>query len=92
MKMLWKDIKSVVTMNPDNLNTIAHLTDVSSSQIKDLVEMANQFNHCFTSAANSITKNIPRNPRPPLSYLTNPNQNSFFIYPCTPDEEFLLRA
>ena len=70
-------------MKPNNVNTIAHLVDMSGSQIKDPVEMANKFNHFFTSFANNTTKNIPRNPRSALSYLANPNPNSFFMCACT---------
>ena len=43
MKMLWKGINGLITL-PNNLNTIAHLTDMSSSHIKDPVEIAKQFN------------------------------------------------
>ena len=50
------------------------------------LNIANQFNRFFTSVANNITQKIPRIPRSPLSYLTNPNPESFFIFPCTSDE------
>ena len=86
MKMLWKGIKNIVSLKSNNLDTISHRTDENGSQIKDPVKIANQFNQYFTSVANDITKKIPRNPKSPLSYLTNPNQESFFIFPCTSDE------
>ena len=37
--MLWKGIKGIVTMKPNNLNSISHLTDMSGSHIKDPVKM-----------------------------------------------------
>ena len=86
MKMLWKGIKNIVSLKPNNLDTILHLTDENGSKIKDPVNIAIQFNRYFTSVANNITQKIPRIPRSPLSYLTSPNPESFFIFPCTSDE------
>ena len=65
MKMLWKGIKSIVTIKPNNLDTITHLTDRSGAHIEDPVKIANQVSHFFTSVANYITKNITRNRRSP---------------------------
>ena len=84
--MLWRGIKSIVTMKPKNFDTLTHLTDMSGSHIKDPVKIANQFSHFFTSVASDITQNIPRNPRSALSYPINPKPYSCFIFPCTPDE------
>ena len=84
--MLWKGIKNIVSLQSNNLDSISYLTDENGSQMKDPVKVANQFNHHFTSVADDITQKIPRNPRSPLSYLANPNQDSFFIFPSTSDE------
>ena len=56
------------------------------SQAKNPVKIANHFNYYFTSVANETTKRIPRNLRSPLSNMTNPNQRSFFIFPCISHE------
>ena len=74
------------SLKSKNLDTISHLTDKTGSQIKDPEKAANEFNHFFISVANAITKKIPRTPKSPLSYLSNPNLNSFFITPCIFDE------
>ena len=86
MKKLWKGIKSIVNLRFDNIDTTSHVSDKNGIQLKDPVQIANQFNHYFTSVVSDITKNIPRNPKTPLSYLTNSNQDSLFIYPCTSAE------
>ena len=86
MKMLWKGIKSIVNLKANNLDTISHLTDNNGSEIKDPSTIANQFNHFFTNVANDITKTIPRNPRSPLTYLTNRNQESLLVFPCSSNE------
>ena len=86
MKMLWKGIKNIVSIKSNNLYTISYLTDKHGSQMKDPVKVANQFKIFFTSVTNDITQRIPRNKKSPLSYLTNPNQDSFFIFPSTSDE------
>ena len=86
MKMLWNDIKNIVSLKTNNLDTISYLMDKDGSQIYDPGKMANEFNYFFTNVANDITKTIPRIPKSPLSYLINPNLNSFFISPCTPSE------
>ena len=83
MKKLWKGIKSILSLKSNNVDKIPHVTDKNGSQIKDPVKIANQFNQYFTNDANNIAKNIPRNPRSPLSFLANPNDESFFIFPCT---------
>ena len=84
--MLWKGIKNIVSLKSNNLDSISYLTDKNGSQMKDPVKVANQFQIFFTSVADDITQKIPRNPRSPLSYLANPNQESFFIFPSTSDE------
>ena len=84
MKMLWTGIKNIVSLKSNNLDTISYLMDNKGSRIYDPGRMANEFNHFFTNVANDITKTIPRTPKSPLSYLANPNLNSFFISPCTP--------
>ncbi len=86
MKMLWKGIKSIVSLKSNNLETISYLNDTDGSKITDPGEMANKFNHFFTNVASDITKKIPRTPKSPLAYLSNPNLDSFFIAPCAPNE------
>ena len=79
--MLWNSIKNsiknVVSLKSNNLDTISYLMDNEGSRIYDPGKMANEFNHFFTNFANDITKTIPRTPKSPLSYLANPNLNSF---------------
>ena len=86
MKMLWTGIKNIVCLKSNNLDTISYLVENKSSRIYGPGRMANEFNHFFTNVANDITKTIPRTLKSPLSYLANPNLNSFFTSPCTPSE------
>ena len=90
MKMLWKGIKNIVSLIPTGLDRISHLKDSKGSLIKDPEKIANEFNQFFANVASDITKKIPRNPKSPLSYLPNPNLNSFFISPCTSEEVSLV--
>ena len=86
MKMLWKGIKSIISVKPGNFDSVRFLKDENGSRISDPVKIANEFNNYFTNVANSITKKIPRTPKSPLDYLSNPNLDSFFISPCTAEE------
>ena len=86
MKMLWKGIKSIVSLRSNNLDTISHLTGIDGSKITSPGQMANEFNHFFTNVSSDITKKIPRTPKSPLAYLSNPNLESFFVSPCAPNE------
>ena len=53
-------------------------------------QIATEFNKYFTNVASSITKQIPRILKSPLDYLSNPNLQSIFISPSTPDEVSML--
>ena len=90
MKMLWNDIKSVVSMKQANFDAISFLKEADGSKITDPLQIANNFNKYFTSVASDITKKIPRTPKSPLAYLSNPNIESFFISPCTSSEISLV--
>ena len=43
--MLWKGIKSIVSLKSNNLDTISHVTDNNGSDITNPSKVANQFNH-----------------------------------------------
>ena len=86
MKMLWKGIKSIISIKPGNFDSVRFLKDENGSRISDPVKIANEFNNYFTNVANSITKKIPRTPKSPLDYLSYTNLDSFFISPCTAEE------
>ena len=73
-------------MKPNSSDTLSHLVDDNGSKISDPVHIANEFNKYFTKVAKGITKNVPRTQKSPLSYLSNPNSDSFFTSPCTVTE------
>ena len=83
MKMLWTGIKNIISLKPGACNTISYLKDDDGSHISDPVKIANEFNNYFTNVANEITKKLPRTPKSPLDYLSNPNASSFFVSPCS---------
>ena len=86
MKMLWKGIKNIISIRPGNFDSVRFLKEENGSKISDPVKIANEFNNYFTNVADNITKRIPRTPKSPLDYLSNPNLDSFFISPCTAEE------
>ena len=86
MKILWKGIKSIISIKPGNAETISCLKDEDGTKVNDPVIMANEFNNYFINVASGITKKIPRTPKSPLDYLSTPNLDSFFISPCTSNE------
>ena len=83
IKMLWRGIGKIISLKSNCFDSIPYLFDNKDFRIYDPRKMTNEFNHFFTNIAIDITKAIPRNPRSPLSYLTNPNLDSFFIIPCS---------
>ena len=90
MKMLWKGIKGIISLSPGKLDAISYLNSKDGTKISDSVKITTEFNNYFTNVASSITKKIPRTPKSPLDYLSNPNLDSFFISPCTSDEISIL--
>ncbi len=86
MKMLWNGIKSIISLKPGNFNSVSYLKDENGSEISDPKIIANEFNNYFINVAKNISKKIPRTPKSPLDYLSNPIMDSFFISPCTPEE------
>ena len=88
--MLWKGIKSIISINSGNNGTILYVKDKYGSKLSDPFKIVTEFNKYFTNVANSIKKQIPRIPKSPLDYLSNPNLQSFFTSPSTPDEVSML--
>ena len=86
MKLLWKSIKDIISLKPNNTDTFSHLVDDNGLKISDSVHIANEFTEYFTKVAEGITKKIPRTQKSPLSYFSNSNSDSFFISPCTANE------
>ena len=86
MKLLWTGIKSIISIKNSHVNVINKLKDTNGNLITDSTSMANIFNNFFVNLADGVTKNTPRSQRPPLDYLDNRNQLSFFISPETPYE------
>ena len=86
MKLLWKGIKSTISIKTENFDTVGFLKEGHVSKNVDPVEIANEFNNYFINVASNITKKIPRTPKSPLDYMSNPNLDSFFISPCTAEE------
>ena len=86
MKLLWKGIKDIISLKPNNTDTFSHLVDDNGLKISDSVHIANELNEYFTKVAEGITKKIPRTQKSPLSYLLHSNSASFLISSCTVNE------
>ena len=65
MKMLWKGIKSIISLKPGNVDSISYLKEEDGLKICDPIKIANKFNDYFTTVASSITRKIPRTPKSP---------------------------
>lgn len=52
----------------------------------DPTKLADEFNRYFTSIAQKIRQDIPHSRKNFRDYMVNPNQNSFFFSPISPDE------
>lgn len=61
MKLLWKGIKGIISLKPNNTDTISHLVDDNGLKISDSIHIANEFNEYFTKVAERITKKNPKN-------------------------------
>ena len=56
MKLLWKGIKDIISLKPNNTDTFSHLVDDNGLKISNSVHIANEFNEYFTKVAEGITK------------------------------------
>ena len=86
MKMPRKGIKIIVIIGPGNFDSVMFLKEENGSTISDPVKIANECNKYFANVADNITGKVPRVPKSPLDYLSNPNLDSFFVSPCTAEE------
>ena len=81
--MLWNGIRNVICLKSNSDDKISYVVDSEGSRIHDPGRMANEFNSFFTNVGNNITGRTPRTSKFPLSYLANPNSDSFSIPSCT---------
>lgn len=58
MRVRWKGIKNIVSLKSNNIDAAPHVLDKNSSEIRDPVEIADQFNRLFTSVADKVTETI----------------------------------
>ena len=57
---------------------------------QDKKEIADSFNHYFTSVAGELNKKIPNTNNKFQDYLKNPNEHSMFLKETTPHEITLI--
>ena len=82
LQKIWKGIKEIINIKSKNFDHPTSIFD-GKKNITDPSEMANSFNGYFTSIADDILKNRKFEGHKSFrDYLTNPMNNSFFLYHC----------
>ena len=81
----WQGVKSIININKINKKTVNCLK-VNGKEETDPFLISNSLNSFFTTIAQKIENKIPQTNKHFSDYLQNPNENSFFLTPTTPDE------
>ena len=81
----WQGVKSIININKINKKTVNCLK-VNGKEETDPFLISNSLNSFFTTIAQKIENRIPQTNNHFSDYLQNPNENSFFLTPTTPDE------
>ena len=84
IRKVWKGINNLLgrkVKSPAPSSLLIGETTETDPQI-----IANTFNNYFSSVAEDIRAEIPRNPRSFSTYLKNPNPHNLFLSPVTKDE------
>ena len=78
-KKVWEGIKSIINIKNSKNNIISQLK-VNEKSIDDPNEIAKSLNDFFVNVGPTTERSIPHNPViKPENYLTNKNQDDFFI-------------
>ena len=82
IQKIWKGIKEIINIKSKNFDHPTCLLD-GDKNITNPTKMANTFNGYFTSIADNILKKRKFEGNKSFQdYLTNPLNNSFFLYDC----------
>ena len=81
----WQGVKSIININKTNKKTVNCL-NINGKEETDPFLVSNALNSFFTTIAQKIENKIPQTDKHFSDYLQNPNENSFFLAPTTPEE------
>ena len=80
VKNLWKGIRDIVTLKPQN-SYAPNRINVNGSFITDSATIANSFNTFFANIGSKLAKSIPDSNSSYREFLNHPTDRSFYISP-----------
>ena len=85
MKNTWEGITSIISLQKTT-NDSPKIISLEGHTVTDPQTIANTFNSFFCSVAAEVQSEVPFSFKRFSEYLPPPNQDSFFISPCTKEE------
>ena len=85
MKNTWKGIKSIIFLQKTT-NDSPKIISLGDHTVTNPRTIANTFNSLFCLVAPEVQSEVPLAYKTIFEYLPQPNQDSFFISPCTNEE------
>ena len=85
MKNTWEGIRSIISLQKTT-NDSPTIISLEGHTVTDPRTIANTFNSFFCSVAAEVQSEVPFSYKRFFEYLPPPNQDSFFISPCTKEE------
>ena len=81
----WQGVRSIININKNTKKTVNCL-NINGKEETDPFHISNSLNTFFTTVAKKIESKIVPTNKHFSEYLQNPNENSFFLTPTSPDE------
>ena len=85
MKNTWKGIRCIISLQKATHDSLK-IISLEEHTVTDPRIIANTFNSFFCSVAAEVQSEVPFSYKTFFEYLPPPNQDSFFILPCTKEE------
>ena len=85
MKNTWEGVRSIISLQKTT-NDSPTIISLEGYTVADPRTIANTFNSFFCSVAAEVPSEVPFSYKSFSEYLPPPNQESFFISPCTKEE------
>ena len=86
IKNTWKGIKSLISPKTVASNVPTVLSLDNGNTITDPYDIANTFNNCFASVAETTKTPIKYSHKHLSDYLSNENNNTIFLQPADKEE------
>ena len=88
VKKTWKGIKSLISVKTVASNVPTVLSLDNGKTITNPYDIANTFNNCFASIAETTKKPIKYSHKHFSDYISNENNNTIFLQPTDKEEIF----